>query len=184
MAPPEFVAIYKRHLAGYGARLGEGLAHAWDDLTFDDGSIDPYTAKSAPLFNGMKTLAVATSAAFFALALGSRPVGVAAGDVNVEPRVTDPFLAAWHALKEGRSIEEAIQAGRSAAQASGFDFVQSTARRTGDHVARASGKQVRWTRVPSGDACAWCQLVAGQTYHSAESADFGHDRCGCAAVPE
>lgn len=186
MAPPDrLVAVYNRRLLTYRTRLSVGVAAAWDDLDdIDDEDAEEFATATTPLFSGAKVLAVAASAAFFALALKTRPVGVAPTGVAVEPRVRDPFLATWHALKEGRPPDEARLAGRSAAEAAAFDFVQSTARRTGDHVAEASHTNVRWRRVAGPSACAWCQTVAGQLYHSADSADFGHDRCDCIAVPE
>lgn len=175
---------YKRQIAGYRNRTSLVLTAAWDRLgTYTEDDIDRYARQTAPTLSGAKVAAVALSAAFFSLAVRSRPVGVRAGDIPVEARIRDPFLTAWHAVSEGRSWVEASAAGRSMAEAVGFNFVQSTARRTGDVVAERSGEQVRWRRVPGGSSCSWCLTVAGQLYHSAESADFGHDRCDCDAVP-
>lgn len=42
---------------------------------------------------------------------------------------------------------------------------------------------VRWKRVPGGKSCSWCKTIAGQLYLTSASADFGHDRCDCVAVP-
>ena len=178
------IALYHQRLALYRERTSAGLTAAWDELdTYGDEDMETYVARVTPLLEGAKAATVATSAAFFALALGIPPASVRARDVDVEPRITHPFLSAWHALKERRPIEEVASAGRSQAQAVGFDFIQSTSRRTGDYVARASGSDVGWRRVPGGKACAWCFRVAGQTYRTSQSADFGHDRCDCVAVP-
>lgn len=175
---------YQRRLLLYRTLTSAGLGTLWDDLdSYTDEDLERFQVQAEPLLAGVKAATVATSAAFFALALGLSPAGVKAADVAVEPRITHPFLSTWHALKEGRPFEEAVAAGRSQAEAVGFDFVQSTSRRTGDYVAKASGRKVRWQRVPGGDACSWCHTVAGQTYYSAESADFGHDRCDCSVVP-
>lgn len=89
----------------------------------------------------------------------------------------------WHAFTMERPFEEALRVGRSTAQAVGFDFVQSSARRTGDVAAARSGVDVTWRRVPGAKSCDWCRLVAGQTYRTAESADFGHERDDCDVVP-
>lgn len=184
MPPSDVEALYHQRLAAYRERTSAGLTAAWDELdTYGDEDMETYIARVTPLLEGAKAATVATSAAFFALTLGIRPAPVSASDVDVEPKVTHPFLAMWHALKEERPLEEAIAAGRSQAQAVGYDFVQSTSRRTGDHVASASGQRVRWRRVPGSDACSWCKTVAGQNYRTAASADFGHNRCDCIAVP-
>ena len=176
------IARYRTLLRRQSARTAALLAAAWDELE-DYGDEERFIRMVTPLLNGAKASAVASSAAFFSLALDLRPLSVRAQDVTSEPRVRDPFLAMWHAVSKGRSNEDAIAVGRSAAEAAGEDYVTSTARRTGDVVAEKSGRAVRWARVPSGNSCAWCQTVAGQTYLTAESADFGHDRDHCVVVP-
>lgn len=179
----EAVRRYRTALVSQSARTATFLAAVWDDQP-DIEDEARFARAAAPFLIGAKAAAVATSSAFFALALDLRPVGVRARDVLSEPRVRDPFLATWHALNEGRPYEEAVAAGRSAAEAAGEDYVTSTARRTGDVVADKSGQRVRWRRVPGGGACEFCRTVAGQTYRTSESADFGHDRDHCVVVPE
>ncbi len=186
MTPPQpVVDRYHRRLATLRALVSVGLLNIWDDLdSYTDADLDIFMERAAPLLAGAKAATVATSAAFFALAVGTRPAPVASAEVLTEPRISHPFLATWHAIiKEGRSIDDAIAAGRSQVEAVGFDYVQSTARQTGDHVAKASGRTVKWRRRPGSDACSWCRTVAGQLYRTAASADFGHDRCDCIAVP-
>lgn len=176
---------YKRQIAVYRNRTSALLVAAWAGLPgIDEADTARFEAQTAVPLAGAKTAAVGLSAAFFSIVLGTRPVGVRPGDVLIDPDIRGPFRAAWHALSMGRSFDEALQVGRSTAQAVGFDFVQSTARLTGDVVAKKSGEKVRWVRVPGGNACAWCQEVAGQSYHSAESADFGHERDDCDVVPD
>lgn len=178
------VDLYKRRLQTYRDRTSASLVLAWDDLdNYSDAGLEQFTETTAPLLAGAKAATVATAAAFLSLVLKTRTVSIKADDVDIDPKIRDPFLAAWHALKMGRPLDEAVTAGRSQAQALGWDFVESTARRTGDHVAKAAGRTVRWRRVPSGGACGFCRTAAGQTYHMAATADFGHHRCGCAVVP-
>lgn len=184
--PPSAQAIarYRRAVALYRTRTAALLVAAWDALdSYEEADADRYAELTAPALAGAKTAAVALSAGFFALGMGARPVGIRAADVAVEARIRHPFLSTWHALNEDRPFDDAVRVGRSQAEAVGFDFVQSTTRRTGDVVAAKSGMDVRWRRVPGGDACAWCYRVAGQLYRTAESADFGHDRDDCAVVP-
>jgi hypothetical protein len=178
------IARYKRQVKIYRDRASGLLVAGWDRLgSYRDDDIDRYIAQLDPFLTGIKTASVGLSSAFFALTTSTRPSGITPVDVDVQPRWRDPFLSTWHAVNEGRPWDEAFQAGRSMASAVGFNFVQSTARRAGDHAARKTGKQVRWRRVPGGESCDWCLLVAGQLYQTAESADFGHDRCDCDAVP-
>lgn len=180
----EALRRYRRHLDARRRRTAAALAALWDRYeAYDTADAEDFARRSAPLLAGAKAATVATSAAMFALAVNVRPPGVKPDDVEVEPRIDHPFLAFWHALAEGRPREEALAAGRSQAEAVGSDFVQQTARRTGDAAAKASGRQVRFERRPEPGACAWCVDAADQTYRTARSADFGHDRCFCDVVP-
>lgn len=175
---------YDRLLGSYRSRAAIALAVIWDSLdSYGEEDIATFASTAAPVLAGAKRSAVATSTAVSALALDIRPPALSVDDVDVEPRIDHPFLAMWHAVGEGRPNEEALSAGRSQAQAVAADFVQKAARRTGDAVARAAGVKARWRRVPNADACPWCQTIAGQLYRTAESADFGHDRCFCMVVP-
>ena len=181
----EALRRYRRQVDARRRRTAAALAALWDRFeNYDSADRDAYVAQATPILDGAKASTVATSAAMFALALNlRRPPGVRARDVDVTPRTDHPFLAFWHALAEGRPREEALAAGRSQAEAVGSDFVQQTARRTGDAAARASGRRVRFERRPESGACDWCQDAARETYRSAEAADFGHDRCYCDVVP-
>lgn len=175
---------YDRLLGTYRNRTAVALAAIWDQLgSYDEQDIDTFASTASPILAGAKRSAVATSTAVFAIALGIRPPSVSPDAVEVRPRIDHPFLALWHAVKEGRPNEEALSAGRSQAQAVAEDFVQQTARRTGDAVARTARIEARWRRIPNADACPWCRTIAGQLYRTAESADFGHDRCFCMVVP-
>lgn len=175
---------HQRLIGRYRERTSAALVSIWAQLdSIDEDAVEAFARRATPVLAGVKQATVATSSAFFALAAGTRPVGIRPERVVVEPRIRHPFLSAWHALNEGREYEEALTVGRSQASAVGFDFVQSTSRQTGDVFAEQSGMQMRWNRVPSPGACEWCQTVAGQTYATAESADFGHDRCDCSVIP-
>lgn len=181
----EALRRYRRQVDARRRRTAAALAALWDRYeNYDSADRDDYVTQATPILLGAKASTVATSAAMFALALNlRRPPAVRARDVDVEPNPDYPFLAFWHALNEGRPREEALAAGRSQAEATGADFVQRTARRTGDAAAKASGRRVRFERRPESGACDWCIDAADQTYRTAESADFGHDRCFCDVVP-
>ncbi len=180
----EALRRYRRQVDARRRRTSLALAAIWDRYeNYDTVDAEDFARRSSPVLTGAKASTVATSAAMFALALNIRPPGVRPRDVDVEPRIDHPFLSFWHALAEGRPRDEALAAGRSQAQAVGSDFVQQTARRTGDAAAKASGRRVRFERRPESGACPWCIDAATGTYRTARSADFGHDRCFCDVVP-
>lgn len=180
----EVVARYRRQLGAYRLRTSALMVAAWRRLgSWNQEDVARYEAAVARPLAGVKSATVAMSAGFFAVYLDEAPAGIAPALIEVTPYTEGPFFATWHALKEGRPAAEALQVGASTASAVGYDFVQHVARRTGDHAAEATGLDVRWQRIPGGNACDWCRMVAGDHYRSSESADFGHERDDCIVVP-
>jgi hypothetical protein len=174
---------YRGHLAYAKARTAAAVAVVWDRLgSWRDEDVARFEQAAAPVFEAGKQTAVALTAAFVAVVLEVPPPAVPAAAVVVPVDLREPFTAAWHALSMDRPWPEALAAGRSVAAAVGGDFVQSTARRTGDVVARTANRQVRWRRVTDANPCDWCRSAA-KVYRSAESADIGHSRCGCDVFP-
>ena len=180
----EVIARYRRQLGAYRLRTSALLVANWNRLgSWDRDDIPRLEEATATPLAGVKAATVALSAAFFAVYLDEPPTGVDPDLIDVTPNIAGPFHATWHALTMERPRTEALRVGASTASAAGYDFVQHTARRTGDHAAASSGREVRWRRVPGGKACDWCRLVAGDHYLTSESADFGHERDDCIVVP-
>lgn len=181
---PALLARYKRQLSNFTDRTGALLVAAWDALPgYDEADIDEFVDRATPALVSGRSAAVALSAAFYAFLLRTDPVAVDAEAIDVSPDLRGPFRATWHALTMGHPYESAVRTGRSTAQAVGFDFVQSTARRTGGVIAEGTGREVRWRRSPGARSCSWCQEMATHTWPTAEAADFGHERDGCVVVP-
>lgn len=183
----ELAALVGRHKsaqAQIAARTGRRVELAWDDLgSWDRADIERFAALIDPHISAAKKAAVVLAIGFYARILQTRPPAIAIATIDAAYNAESGFTATWHALSEGRPFDEAVVAGRSAASAQVERFVASAARRTGDHVATATRFRVAWKRVPSAAACPFCVRVSGQTYKTSETADFGHDRCGCTAVP-
>jgi hypothetical protein len=182
------VALTRRHqeqlrrLRNWAAfRLGR----AWDLLPgYDRKNIPAWLDATASTIDDTQASALASANGFYSLLTGARSPAIAVADIGSVGDLEGPFLAHWHALAEGRDFDEAVQAGRNAAEAEGEYVAQSTARRTGDVFTERTGERViGWRRVLTGKSCRWCATVAGQRYNTAESADFGHRRCDCTAVP-
>lgn len=172
-------------LAAIGETSSPKLARMWEQLpAYDEANIEEFARKATPVMTAAKFAAVRQAAGYYALAAGVRPVGVKPDDVLTEFDPREPFISTWNALKGGLPFEVAVAAGLGRADALVRDFVTSSARQTGDIVVERTGtKVVGWERVPDGGACPWCLEVAPGFYHTAESADFGHERCGCTAEP-
>lgn len=187
MLPPDAVAaLVARHKAQQATiidRTSAKVTRAWAELgSWDLADVERFLAEVAPAIDAAHIATTRLGNAFYTtvLQIPGRPVDPPATVYGGRAA----FEAMWHALAEKRGFDQAVATGQSAAQAQVANFVASTARQVGGHVAKQSGRRITgWERVPSPTACDWCQTVAGQIYHSADSADFGHDRCDCTAVP-
>lgn len=160
------------------------MVATWDDLDdYDESGVEVFRERTSVMLAGSKAAAVAAAVALYA-GLTRRRVGIRPDDVVVDMPINKPFLAMWHALKMGRPWDEAVASGRGAADAFGSNWVTSTVRQTAqEFTTTADVRPSWWERETNDDACEWCQTVAMQHYLSAETADFGHDRCFCTPVP-
>lgn len=184
MTDAELVALTRRFHVLMGtvtARTMAAVAAGWDGLgSYDEADVARFERRVAPATTAGKTAAVRLATGFYSTVAGVRPAALTLTAVAVVFEARTPFLAHWHALKEGRQWPEAQLAGRARAEAMASKLVVSSSRRTGDLA--LPGHQ-RWRRSTGGDACDWCLEAAGKVYSSAEAADFGHDKCGCVATP-
>lgn len=176
---------FQTALAALVGTAAPRIARAWAALPdYDEQRIPTFARATESTFNAAKLGAIAHAGGYYAISAGVQPVGVNPNLIDVAPDVRAPFIAVWNALDSKLPIADAISAGSARTEAVVANLVQSAARRTGDEVHKQAGVRVHgWERIPDGDACPWCLDVAPGFYHSAESADFGHDRCGCTAAP-
>lgn len=188
LTPDELTTVVTNHKAAQANitdRTAQRILSAWEQLgSWERADVERFVASIAPDIAAAKAASVRLANALYSLVLDVPPARLSAEKIATTYNADAAFQSFWHALSEGRDFGSALDAGGSTAQAQVANFVTSTARQTGGTVAKQSGRQLNgWARVPSATACEWCQLVSLQTYHSAESADFGHDRCDCTAVP-
>lgn len=175
---------YQAGLVAVSTRAVPIVAAAWAGLdSYDEDVIDEFATAITPTMDAVKRGAVAQSTGYLN-ALFSTAVTVDAARVSSTFDPRDPFAMVWRGLARGVPWDEAVAAGARQIEATVSHFTMSSARRTGDEYASRAGRDISgWRRVPNRGACEWCQQVAGDHYRSAESADFGHLRCGCTAVP-
>lgn len=161
------------------------LVRAFDDLdNYDEDAVEKLAVAAAPKIQAVKTAVVRQAVGYYSLLSGVRAPAIAIGEVAAVATMRDPFISVWRALQAGNAFPDAVAAGRARLEAVVSNFTNSTARQTGDlFVAKANLHTHGWERQTNAGACAWCEEVAGAVYGSADSADFGHDRCGCSAVP-
>lgn len=161
------------------------MQQAWDGLEgYDDTDIDEFVTKTTHAVATLKSTAVLTAAGYYTVLAGVRPPAIAVAEVTAGPNLREPFISYWQALSGGNSVVDALAIGRSRIEAVTTNLANSAARQTGDlFIAKADLTVHGWERIPDPGACDWCQMVAESTYDSADSADFGHDRCMCAAAP-
>lgn len=155
----------------------------------DDPAAEVYAARHARLVAAGQLTAVRLAGAFLgrlwqavpprgypdpARVLGGALVGADT------PSATSPILRARRELAAGSAWESALATAATYAGTLALGDLQTASRLGLDAGAEAHGRRnVRWRKDPSGDACEWCQTVAGDTYATADAVPFHTgDRCG------
>lgn len=135
---------------------------------------------AGPVLTAAQNRAIDLQVAYLQRILAERvPFDRAALLKTAQIDITEPLIAFANALDSGNTFEQAVLSGRLRAEGIGESGTHWASRAANTAVRRP----MRWQRVLSGGACEWCQMVAGQTYASAESASFGHLHCSCGVVP-
>lgn len=115
-------------------------------------------------------------------------VGAPAFDVRAARTslfVTGP-ISIKRAMTRGVDLAAAANTAQASSAASSARQALAGGRRTLLDLARADDQAVGFTRVTSGNACEFCQMLAdrGAVYFSEDSAGFeAHDRCNCEPEP-
>lgn len=178
-------AEFQRVLIALGEHSTPHLQALWAKLpNYDEPQVERFAREATPFLTAAKLVAVRHAVGYYSLAAGTSPIAVPIDAIAVNADMREPFISIWNALKHGEPFDSAVAAGSGRVDAVVRNLVTSSARRTGDLVIGQSGRKFHgWRRIPDAHACPWCIQVAGQRYKTAESADFGHDRCGCTAQP-
>lgn len=176
---------FQQVLTTIGDSTARRLQPAWNALSeYNEADIPTFAKQATPILTAAKTVAVHHAGAYYALTAGVAPAGISVATIATQPDLRAPFISVWQALKSGNPYEDAVAAGEGRLDAISRDLITSSARQTGDEVVSKAGlRVVGWERIPDDGACPWCEEVAPGFYLTAESADFGHDRCGCTADP-
>lgn len=150
--------------------------------SYDEADQAAWAADVAPVVEAAQTRAIDTQAAYLAARLDDQVIpdtAVALERSRVDLR--EPFIALANALSKGENLDAAVLSGLLRAQGVGESSVFWAARAANTTIddSRIHG----WTRTLTGNACSWCIQVAAQTYKTAETASFGHQRCDCGVDP-
>ena len=177
-----------------GERVGQALAKVIVELPDPEAqeAIERYLSRAVPLVAGGQRRAAALALAYVRKLSPPAPGklvptvdrAVAGHLVTAEsPVATSPILRLWGRLNEGDSLETAQAAAASYAEALATGDLQVAQRLGLEEGARAGAREVQgWSKELSGEACDWCQEIAGQVYRSADAVPF-HDRDRCAVAP-
>lgn len=179
-----------------------GVAARWDGLpNYDEESVAPFLAVVVPLILAAQRRSAALTTAFLARAVGRSPIGFDVEEVigaairtatpeviksagldpatkGVPPEVTyrRPFVQTWTALSNHTPWVDAVAAGRERAMGTAAMDVQNTMRHTLRLVGERDDLILGYRRVPDGNACAFCKLIAGRRYRTSDLMEV-HPRC-------
>lgn len=181
-----------------------GVAAAWDDLPhYNDEDVPTFLARVVPFILAAQRQSVALTNAFLARVMGRAPLGLdvekltgeairtatpavieatdlAPDAVGVPPEIVyrRPFVTVWSDLAARKPWADAVAAGRDRATGTAAMDVQNAMRHTLRAVGEADDRILGYRRVPDSDACAFCKLIAGRRYLTADLMEV-HPRCCC-----
>lgn len=144
---------------------------------WDRSNIAEFIEAVTPALNAAGGASLMLSMGFYKLLADESAAGISS--LVTAPNYEAPFTAYWSSLKDN-DWSDAIGSGADRAMSIGSDYVTQVSREV---ATVASPNATGFRRVPRREACQWCLTVATQRYHTAESANFGHDYCGCLVVP-
>ncbi len=123
------------------------------------------------------------------------PAVIEASQTNAGPTLPDnargvppeivyrrPFVQTWTALTESTPWVDAVERGRDRARGSAAFDVQNAMRHALVAIGAADKTILGYQRVPDGDACDFCKLIAGRRYLTSDLQPV-HEHCGCGVAP-
>lgn len=179
-----FVRTYQAAMARVRQASTRHAQALWQQIPgIDERYVQGFAEQAVAATAPYRRVAVSLASGLTVNLLGDVPGGDLEGVADAaDPEVwRQPFISVWQALGSGRPYAEALLAGLLRAGTVGRDEVTAAGR--GTMRALSDDRITGWRRALTVPACDWCTEVAGQVYHSAESADFGHDGCHCEPVP-
>jgi hypothetical protein len=169
-------------------RAAAAALAAWDQLdSYSREDEDTWLALVLPLMLGAQRASALLTNQFVARAVGRQPLAIdlnaitgAAIRNGTEPRdvYRRALVAVWSDMKHGKLWEDAVRAGGERAAVTAQTDIQLTMRTTLREIGQADDRIVGFQRVPDGDACEFCRLIAGRRYLKSGLMPV-HPRCGC-----
>lgn len=175
------------------ARSLAAFAALWPIWTGDQESFQRLVAAAIPLIAVHRSASAAYASTYYQaarLAAGqtSQFNPVVAAAVN-EQQITSSLyvtgqVMTGNALAAGQTAEQAMQTALVRTSGAVGRHVLDGGRDTILQSSRADRGSRGWERVVGGGACSFCQMLAGKTGSTEESAGFAaHDHCACSAMP-
>lgn len=191
-------------IAAYGARYDQARAAAsaavgqlWDAVGgLDDQAADEFVRQAVTIVLGAERTTASLTAAYLSqliAELASTPPAPARLDLaTVTGRAlraappaevyARPVVTARKAIAEGRSLVEALAAGRARATSTAATDVALAHRAAAVAVMAGDDRVVGYRRVLTGRSCALCATASTQRYHRHTLAPI-HAHCDCRVAP-
>lgn len=187
---------YRRQQAALRAKVLKDLRRLWPALDWSqiDRTYPAWAAAVGALVQRERRTAASLAAAYlqaFRKVEGApgeariiREEGIPPGQLGASLRVTAP-VAFKRGIANGMTEEEASNNAFVMASGAVTRLVLEAGRKTLLRSLAEDRHADGWRRVTSGNACAFCRMLAGRgAVYSARTADFSaHDHCLCSAEP-
>lgn len=183
-------ALAKAHIDGQ-ERLRRAVAGAmgaaWSGLgSYNEGDVPRFLARAVPLVRAGQRQSVALTEAYLARSVGRGPMGLDPEKLLRQLRngtppdevYRRPFVTVWTALGAGKAWGDAVAEGLDRATSAAATDVQLASRQALRDVGNADEAILGYQRVPDGNACEFCLLIADQRY-TTDALQPVHNHCGC-----
>lgn len=181
-----------------GAVTKQQMQSAWPALDLEnlDASFPDWLAEVDQIVGPARHLSSAAAGAYYStfrqLELGTKvkPFKALLADpvdaetLKISMRVTGP-VAIKTAIGQGVDLETAAANALTQSSGAGVRHALAGGRDTISGTVASDPKALGWARVASGDACAFCAMLASRgPVYSEDTVDFeAHDHCTCSAEP-
>lgn len=191
---PELTEVHRLAQLRLGTRTVVQLRAVWPLLDPDDldGTFPTWLSAVQPIVESNRFQSTELAAAYFA-ALRLQHLGDAGSVVRAE--ALDPNVLATSMLVTGpvsirsnltrMTMAAATDIAESRVAGAAMRHTLNAGRETITSSIRADRRALGYQRIASGNACAFCSMLAdrGAVYGENSASFEAHDRCGCTAEP-
>jgi hypothetical protein len=188
MAGERETAAFQAQHARLVKLLEVTLDRVWGGLgSYHDRDVDRWLSQALPIVNAAQTQMGTLVDAYVSMLLGTAPTGVVdLADLRKgsDPATTyrRPLQTVWQELAQGKSLPDALAAGRRRVGALASMDAQLAQREAMGQLTDSNPDISGYRRTLTGKSCKFCASVSTRRYTRSDLMEL-HDHCDCGVSP-